>query len=150
MKESNRVKRSGDISLILLILIGFIFGCSDSEGLKSVDTSVVKIHELMNERKFEEISEILPENVKTSKNKEETRQLFSSTVEKLGKIKESSKKLANGSDYDKYEVDENHTRITVSYNTTFSNAKAVEQFKFQITGDKAELLAYSIQTDPAQ
>jgi len=149
IKAGGRIKKLGDVSLILLVLIGLVLGCSVAADVKSIDISVAKIHELMNEGKFEEISEMLPQEVKTPENKKKMRQIFSDTVEKLGKIKESSKKLANGSEYDKYEVDTNYTRITVSYHTTFSNAKAVEEFKFQINDDKAELLAYNIQTDSA-
>jgi hypothetical protein len=126
--------------LFLLLSSSLIlFACTDTIKGKSVaEPKVAVFHEQLNEGQYEEIYAEASDDFRGAAPKEKVIALFSAMDNKLGKVKSSLIKTWNVRTYNFV------TTVVLVADTQFEHGAGTETFTFRVSGDKATLLGYNI------
>lgn len=125
-----------------LVLVALLFGigsaCSLTKGKGIAEAAVVRFHDQFNAAQYHQIYEQADEGFKKSVSEDEFVALLEAVHRKLGTVKN-----AHSSGWG-VNATPAGTMATLTYDTDFSEGKGNEQFVFHITGDKAGLYHYNV------
>ena len=114
-------------------------GCGELIHGKSIaEPQVAVFHERLDGGRFEEIYSAADEDFRGAASKEKVFELFSAVERKLGKVKSSSTANWNVNTFNLV------TSVVLVENTEFEHGKGTETFTFHVSGDKAVLVGYNI------
>jgi hypothetical protein len=131
--------RRARLGLILLaLLLAFAGACSLTKGKGVAEAAVVKFHDQFNAAQYHEIYEQADAAFKKSASEDEFVALLEAVHRKLGTVKE-----AHSSGWG-VNATPAGTMATLTYDIDFSEGKGNEQFVFHISGDKAALYHYNV------
>jgi len=128
-----------NLSICVLVLIIVGAACSSfTKGKSAGEKAVVNFHDQLNAEKYDEIYEQSAKEFKNSAGKEEIIKFLQAVHRKLGTAETSSQQG--------WHVNATPTGavVTMSYETNFTNDKAVESFTFFMNGEDAQLAGYNI------
>ena len=128
--------RPGLILIALLLALGS--ACSLTKGKGIAEAAVVKFHDQFNAGQYHEIYEQADDAFKKSASEDEFVALLEAVHRKLGTVKQ-----AHSSGWG-VNATPTGTMATLSYDIDFSEGKGNEQFVFHISGDKAALYRYNV------
>jgi hypothetical protein len=127
------------MSLVLVaLLLTAASACSLTRGKGIAEAAVVKFHEQFNAGQYHEIYEQADEAFKKSASEDEFVALLEAVHRKLGTVKQ-----AHSSGWG-INTTLAGTMATLRYDIDFSEGKGNEQFVFHISGDKAALYHYNV------
>jgi hypothetical protein len=112
--------------------------CSLTKGKGIAEAAVVKFHDQFNAGQYHEIYEQADDAFKKSASADEFVALLEAVRRKLGTVKQ-----AHSSGWG-VNATPTGTMATLSYDIDFSEGKGNEQFVFHISGDKAALYHYNV------
>ena len=130
------MKRSVFLAVIMSLLL---LGCTDIIKGKSVAEPKVSVfHDRFNEGQYEEIYSEAADEFKKAAPKEKVLALFSAIDSKLGKVQSSSITTWNVKNFNLV------TTVVLVSDTQFELGTGTETFTFRVSGDRATLLGYNI------
>jgi hypothetical protein len=123
-------------SLVVCLMLS---GCGDTIKGKSVaEPQIAVFHERLDAQKFDEIYTTAADEFRSAAPKERVLKLFSAIEKKLGKVKSSSTTNWNVKTFNLV------TTVVLVEETKFEKGTGTETFTFHVSGDKAELVGYHI------
>ena len=128
--------RLGLVLVAGLLAVGS--SCSLTKGKGIAEAAVVKFHDQFNAGQYHEIYEQADEGFKKSASEDEFVALLEAVHRKLGTVKQ-----AHSSGWG-INTTLAGTMATLRYDIDFSEGKGNEQFVFHISGDKAALYNYNV------
>ena len=129
-------------SLALLFACFALVGCGSMVTAKpAAERAIVDFHKLFNEQKFVDIYSAADSALKKAASEKQLTDLLSAVHRKLGTVTGSNNQTWNVSKFNFT------TRIVMIQNTQFESGKGVETFTFQISGGKAILVGYNINSN---
>jgi hypothetical protein len=139
MRQTSGRLISAKRKMVLLIgLLTLSSACSLTKGKATAEAAVVKFHDQFNAGKYQEIYAEADEGFKSSVTEDQWVALLEAVQRKLGSVKESH---STGWGVNTTTAG---TMATLSYDVDFSEGKGDEKFIFHITGDKALLYHYNV------
>src|SRR5262245_22181739 len=113
-------------------------GCSASKDFDAAEAGVTRFRELMREGKYAEIYQESGDELKRGSTEQQFTALLAAIERKLGAVKESKRGGWN--------VNWNNliTTATLNFKTQFEKGSGEEKFSFRISGGKALLTGYQI------
>jgi hypothetical protein len=126
---------------IPLLLIGLALvasGCSGLADTAAAEQAVANFHELLDGSQFEQIYTLSADEMKRATERSDFVAFLSAVHRKLGNVKSSEKQnwVVNYGPRGEF--------LTVTYQTTFQEGQASEQFVFRMQGHSATLAGYRI------
>jgi hypothetical protein len=122
---------------LIITLVVVTTSCSMGKSRAVGEQAVVQFHNQFNAGQYKEIYDQADETFHKAITETDTLALFEAVHKKLGTIKEAN---ANG-----WHVNMGGaTTVSLQYDTEFTEGKATEQFVFLVSGDKAALVNYAI------
>jgi hypothetical protein len=126
-------------SLLLLAVCAALTGCGDTiHGKAIAEPQVAVFHQRLDGKRFEEIYTEASDEFRAAAPKDKVFGLFSAIERKLGAVKSSSNVNWNVSSFNLA------TQVVLVQNTEFEHGKATETFTFHVSGAKAVLVGYNI------
>lgn len=127
------------IWLAMLASVAFLFsGCASFDKAKeTAERSVPEFHSRLNSERYSDIYAEADEDFKKSASQEGVEKFLRAVHQKLGKVKAANQVsylVSMGSD----------AAVTLTYETTFAEGKATEQFVWRVKDNRAALLNYNI------
>ena len=124
----------------LLVSIG-LAACSATKDIDTATAAVAQFRELMAAHKFDQIYSGGADELKKSTTEQSLTRLLEAVDRKLGTFKSAQ---SNG-----WSVNYNTsgTSVTMKFKTQFEKGTGVETFVYRISGDKALLAGYQINSD---
>jgi hypothetical protein len=98
----------------------------------------VAFHAKLDSGRFDEIYSTADDAFRNAGPKEKVLELFSAVEKKLGKVKSSSTKTWNVKTFNFV------TRVVLVAETEFEHGKGTETFTFRVSGGKASLIGYNM------
>jgi hypothetical protein len=123
---------------LIIALIVFTSSCSLGKGKGLGETAAVQFHNQFNAGKYKEIYDQADEGFRKAAKESDVIALFEAIRRKLGTVKQANQ---NGWGVN---ATPTGTTVTLQYNTQFTEGDAAEQFVFLVSGDKALLYTYNI------
>ena len=124
--------------ILLVVLLALSSACSLTKGKATAEAAVIKFHERFNAGKYQEIYADADEGFKSSVTEDQWVALLETVQRKLGSVKESHSTSWG------VNTTTAGTMATLGYDVDFSEGKGDEKFVFHITGDKALLYHYNV------
>ena len=127
-------------SIFLIVIISLlVFGCKDTIKGKSVaEPKVAVFHDRFNAGQYEQIYSETADEFQKAATKEKLFDLLSAIDRKPGKVQSSSIKSWNVKTFNLV------TTVVFVADTQFEQGSGTETFTFRVSGDKATLLGYNI------
>lgn len=126
------------VSLALSVAL-LASGCGGmAKGKKAADKSLTDFHALYNDGKLADIYSAGDSKFKNVTTERQFLDLMQAVQRKLGKVTQSVNAGFNVSSFNFT------TRVVLTQNTTFEQGSGTEVFTFEMSGDKAVLLGYNI------
>jgi hypothetical protein len=113
-------------------------GCSAMQDASLADAGVTQFRQQMSEQKFAEIYAQGTDELKRTTTEQKFTAVLAAVDRKLGSVKESKKGGWN------VNWTPTTTTVTVAYKTQFERGSGDERFVFRISGGKAQLASYTI------
>jgi hypothetical protein len=132
-----RTKQKLSLVLVTLLLITST-SCSLTKGKGIAEAAVAQFHDQYNSGQFRQIYGQTDEGFKKSASEADFVSLLEALHRKLGTVKQSNQ---NGWGVNATPMG---TMATLTYEVEFSEGKGTEQFVFHISGDKAMLYNYNV------
>lgn len=123
---------------MVAVLLAVGSSCSLTKGKGIAEAAVVKFHDQFNAGQYHEIYEQADDAFKKSASEDEFVALLEAVHRKLGTVKQ-----AHSAGWG-VNATPMGTMASLSYDVDFSEGKGNEQFVFHISGDKATLYRYNI------
>ena len=123
---------------MVAVLLAVSSSCSLTKGKGIAEAAVVKFHDQFNAGQYHEIYEQADDAFKKSASEDEFVALLEAVHRKLGTVKQ-----AHSAGWG-VNATPMGTMASLSYDVDFSEGKGNEQFVFHISGDKATLYRYNI------
>ena len=123
---------------LIVALIVFTSSCSLGKGKGLGEIAVVQFHNQFNAGQYKEIYDQADEGFRKASKESDVIALFEAIRRKLGTVKQSNQ---NGWGVN---TTPTGTIVTLQYQTEFTEGNAAEQFVFLLSGDKAVLYNYNI------
>ena len=123
--------------MAIIALVG-LAGCSNSEDMKKAEAAVEHFHQQLNDAAFDTLYAEADDALKAQATQEKLTKLLSAVHRKLGNFqsaKSTGWKVFTSTD---------GTTVTLSYNSTYEHGEAGETFIYHVTGGKALLNGYNI------
>lgn len=125
--------------MLILAVCTVPVGCSDTIKGKSVaEPEVGGFHQKLNGKRFDEIYADASEDFRKAAPKEKVLSMLSAIDRKLGPAKSWTTKSWNTRTFNFT------TTVVLVEDTTFEKGQGTETFTFRVSGDKATLLGYNI------
>jgi hypothetical protein len=121
----------------IIALVTITASCSMGKSKEAGEAAVTQFHNQFNAGQYKEIYDQADEAFRKAAAETEVLALFEAVRKKLGTIRQAN---ANGWHVFMGEA----TTVTLQYDTEFTEGKATEQFVFVVSGDKAALVNYTI------
>lgn len=122
--------------LATLLLVGS--SCSFTKGKAIGERAVVQFHNQFNAGQYHEIYAQSDEGFRKASSEEDTLTLLDAVRQKLGTVKQADQKGWH------VNATPAGTMVSLTYEVEFSEGKGTEDFVFHISGDKALLYNYHI------
>ena len=122
----------------LVLAISVSSSCSLTKGKGIAEASVERFHSQYNAGRFSEIYSQADDQFKKSTTEADFMALLTALNRKLGTVKQSSQAGWG------VNATPMGTMATLNYEVDFSEGKGTEQFVFHISGDKAMLVGYHV------
>lgn len=128
------------IILLTFITVLLLAGssCSLTKGREIAERAVVQFHNQLNAGQYHEIYTQSDEGFRKASSEEDTQALLEAVRRKLGTVKQ-----ANQSGW-QVNATPTGTMVSLAYEVEFSEGKGTEDFVFHISGDKALLYNYHV------
>ena len=127
------------IKLVTLALcLAALSSCSVTKGKGIAEGAVVQFHEQLNAGQYHDIYVQTDEGFRRAATEVDTVALFEAIRRKLGTVKNSTQTGWN------VNATTSGTMVSLGYDVEFSEGKGTEQFVFHVTGGKALLFNYNI------
>jgi hypothetical protein len=123
---------------VIAVLTSASICCSVTKAPKLAESGVAGFHSQYNSGNFHEIYVQADEGFQKSGKEEDFQAYLEAMRRKLGTVKEATRAATN------INTTPSGTFVTVNYNVNFSEGQGSEQFVFRISGDKALLYAYNV------
>jgi hypothetical protein len=123
---------------LIVALIALTSSCSLGKGKELGESAVVQFHNQFNAGEYKEIYNQADEGFRNAAKETDVMALFEAVRRKLGTVKQSNQ---NGW---RINSTPTGTTVTLQYATEFTEGIATEQFVFLVSGDKAVLYNYNI------
>jgi hypothetical protein len=133
----NRIKRLVPV----LLFFAALAACSFSADTKKIDQEVQRFHELLDQGKSAAIYESASDEFKQASTQGDFVALLDAVHRKLGDFKSSSQKGWN------VNYNTSGRFITISYETSYAEGKAAEQFIYRVSGEEALLVGYHVSSN---
>jgi hypothetical protein len=136
MKNITKLKIFG-----LTLFIMLLASCSFTQSKASAESAVAKFHEQFNAGQYHEIYTQGDEEFRKTTSEQDVVNLLEVVRRKLGTTKTSSQQgwYVNATTMG--------TMVTLTYETEFTEGKGIEQFVFRVSGDRAALYNYHINSN---
>ena len=133
MKITNR-----HLIVLTLAVVALQLSCGVKKGKENAERAVEKFHSQLNAGQFQQIYAESDDAFKKAATEEQVLQLLDAVRRKLGTVQQAK---LNG-----WHVNAatGGTAVTLGYDVDFSEGKGTEQFVYHITGDKALLFNYNV------
>ena len=112
--------------------------CSFTKASQLAESSVAEFHTQYNSGHFHEIFVQTDEGFQKSGKEADFQAYLEAMRRKLGSVKEATRAASN------INTTPSGTFVTLNYNVNFTEGKGSEQFVFRISGDKALLFSYNV------
>jgi hypothetical protein len=124
--------------VLLILAIALQVSCGAKKGKEIAEKAVEKFHSQLNAGQFREIYMESDEGFRKGVTEQNTVALFDAVRRKLGTVKQAKATA--------WHVNANTggTFVTLGYDVEFTEGQAVEQFVYRVSGDKALLFNYNI------
>lgn len=124
--------------ICLVALVLSLVGCSMSKDVETAEKKVSEFRSLLASKRFGQIYYASADDLKKAVKKSEFVAFLEAVNRKLGKVKKTE--LVN------WNVNYNTSGkfITLTYNTTYAEGDASEQFIYRVQNDNAKLAGYHI------
>ena len=127
------------IMLTLAVLaVASQLSCGVKKGKENAERAVEKFHAQLNAGQFQQIYAESDDAFKKAATEEQALQLFEAVRRKLGTVQQA--KLSGWH----VNATTGGTAVTLGYDVDFSEGKGTEQFVYHVTGDKALLFNYNV------
>jgi hypothetical protein len=126
---------------ILAVSLVWVCGCSAQADLATAETEVAHFHQQLNEGVFSQIYADASEGLKKSAKEADFEKLLTSIHTKLGSVRQSKRTNWNVNFHTA------GTFVTLVYDTEFERGKGTEQFVYLMSGKKAVLHGYHINSN---
>ncbi len=123
---------------LIVALIALTSSCSLGKGKELGESAAVQFHNQFNAGQYKEIYNQADEGFRKAAKESDVIALLEAVRRKLGTVKQSNQ---NGWSVNSTPTG---TTVTLQYNTEFTEGNATEQFVFVVSGDKAVLYKYNI------
>jgi hypothetical protein len=131
MRRRNFISLVGGAALALA-------GCSATQDISVAEAAVTHFHQQLGEQKFAEIYAAGAAELKKATTEQQLTRLLAAIDRKLGPVKASQKGGWN------VNWSGGGTTVTINYKTEFERGSGQERFVFRISGGKALLAGYHI------
>ena len=132
-----KIKQALSLTLIPSLLLA-VSSCSLTKGKEAGERAVVQFHNQFNAGQYHEIYVQSDEGFRKAASEADTLALFEAVRRKLGTVKNSSQTGWH------VNATPTGTMVTLTYDAEFSEGKGTEQFVFKLSGDKALVFNYNI------
>ena len=125
----------------VLVAVGFLAACSATQDFDLAQAAVKSFRELMAAQKFDQIYSDAADDLKKTTTEQNLTRLLAAIDRKLGPVKSAE---SNG-----WSVNYNSsgTSVTLKYKTQFEKGTGAETFVYRISGGKALLASYHINSE---
>jgi hypothetical protein len=125
----------------VLVAVGFLAACSATQDFDLAQAAVKNFRELMAAQKFDQIYADSADDLKKTTTEQNLTRLLAAIDRKLGPVKSAE---SNG-----WSVNYNSsgTSVTLKYKTQFEKGTGVETFVYRVSGGKALLASYHINSE---
>jgi hypothetical protein len=120
------------------ILVAALLGCSSGEQMATAEKEVEAFRELLDSQQFARIHANGSDELRKSVSEGDLSKILAALATKLGKVKSSQKSGWN------INFHTSGTFVTLGYNTDFEKGAGTEQFVFHVSGGKAKLVSYNV------
>jgi hypothetical protein len=127
------------VLLAATLVISLLTSCGLVEGKDTAEKAVVLFHEQFNAESYNDMYTAADADFRRATTLADLTQLFQAVHRKLGLFTTAEQTNSNV-----FASTGAPTTVTLVYTSQFADGKATEQFKFSISGSKAFLLAYNI------
>lgn len=124
--------------LTLALCLAALSSCSLTKGKGIAERGVAQFHDQLNASRFHDIYVQSDDGFRKAVSEAEAVALFEAIRRKLGTVKNSTQTVWN------VNATTSGTMVSLAYDVEFSEGKGTEQFIFHVTGDKALLLNYNV------
>lgn len=132
-----KIKQALSLTLIASLLVA-VSSCSLTKGKEIGERAVVQFHNQFNAGQYHEIYVQSDEGFRKAASEADTLALFEAVRRKLGTVKNSSQTGWH------VNATPTGTMVTLTYDVEFSEGKGTEQFVFKLSGDKALVFNYNV------
>jgi hypothetical protein len=119
-------------------LLVAVSSCSLTKGKQTSERAVVQFHSQFNAGQYHDIYSQTDEGFQKASSEPDTIALFEAIRRKLGTVKNSNQVGWH------VNATPMGTMVSLAYEVEFSEGKGTEQFVFRVSGDKASLFNYNI------
>ena len=124
--------------ILLIVVVAMPLSCGVKKGKENAERAVEKFHNQLNAGQFQQIYSESDEAFRKVVTEEQALQLFDAVRRKLGTVQQA--KLTGWN----VNATTGGTAVTLGYDVDFSEGKGTEQFVYNVTGDKALLFNYNV------
>ena len=113
-------------------------GCSVGKGREAAERAVLEFHQRLDAEQYDQIYTTASDDFRASTSQSDSTELFAAVHRKLGKVLSAHQRT--------FAVNTTltGTSVRLQYDTEFAEGKATEAFVFTLSGDKATLFSYNI------
>jgi hypothetical protein len=120
------------------VLVALQVSCGVKKGKETAERAVEKFHNQLNAGQFQQIYAECDEGFRKAVTEQDAIALFEAVRRKLGTVQEAKPTGWH------VNATTGGTAVTLGYDVQFSEGKGVEQFVYRVSGDKATLLNYNV------
>ncbi|MGQ3297220.1 DUF4019 domain-containing protein [Reyranella sp.] len=126
------------LNVFLACALFLTAACSSAEQLAAAEREVERFHKAFDEGQFGEIYDKAADAFRKGATRQEFIAFMETVQRKLGKVEEAKRGNSN------LNYSAGGTLVSLAYATTFANGKGTEQFGFAVSGKKAVLVGYNL------
>lgn len=125
------------LQMVVLVTVT-VGGCSVGKGREVAEQAVNEFHQRLDTEQYDQIYKTASDDFRSGTSQSDSTELFAAVHRKLGKVLSAHQRA--------FAVNSTLTGTTVrlQYDTEFAEGKASEAFVFTLSGDKAVLVSYNI------
>ena len=124
--------------ILLTLVVALQLSCGVKKGKENAERAVEKFHSQLNAGQYQQIYTESDEAFRKAVTEEQAIQLFEAVRRKLGTVQQA--KLTGWH----VNAATGGTAVTLGYEVDFSQGKGVEQFVYRVSGGKALLFNYNV------